>query len=54
MIDNFNITRPEDILKEIPPEQSSQCPVCDTRAGFDNLDYAGIIVPWSNTDPSIN
>ena len=46
MIDNHNISgRPEDALREIPAEASSECPVCDTRAGFDNLDYPGIILP---------
>ena len=48
VIDNHNITRPEDTVREIRAEKSSQCPVCDERAGFDNLDYPGIILPFEN------
>ena len=54
VIDNHNISRPEDVIKEIPANKASPCPVCDQAAGFDNLDLASIIVPWSKSDPTIN
>lgn len=46
--------RIEDSLREIDAKDSSPCPVCDQSEGFDNLDYSGIILPWSNDSPSIN
>jgi rubredoxin len=38
--------RIEDSIKEINAKDSSPCPVCDEKAGFDNLDYEStILVP---------
>jgi hypothetical protein len=45
VIDNHDVTRPEDSLREVKAEDSGPCPMCDQRAGFDNLNYRGIIVP---------
>lgn len=45
VIDNHDITRPEDALREISAENSSPCPMCEERAGFDNLTHQSIIVP---------
>lgn len=42
--------RVEDSLREIDAKGSSPCPVCDERAGFDNLDYEStIVVPELDT-----
>jgi hypothetical protein len=46
IVDNGNFSgRIEDSFREIAAESSSPCPVCDQKAGFDNLDYQGIILP---------
>lgn len=39
---------PEDVMKDVPAAHASACGVCDTKAGFINLDYqphSSIILP---------
>lgn len=49
VIDNHDITRPEDSVREIPAgDGATPCPMCEQQAGFDNLTYTGIILPPRN------